>query len=233
MFLTDALDDASSAPCGHCANDGAPSLSTVPEPRLVAAATTHLKRDARPIPPRLQWAMGAVPSLSGRIRPPNLPGFALCVYGDAGWGRLVADGKYGSGQFDAQLVQASADFIAGRWNPQPAPDWITAVPSSSRAGLLGAFGSQLAEALSIPFVEVLATASGSQQKLMENSVQQLCNVHRKLKVVVDVPTGPVLLVDDVVDSGWTLTYAGWLLRTHGAGEVLPFALAVASNRGST
>lgn len=232
-FLTSALDDPSSTPCGRCANDGGASLSTFPDRGLVDAATTFLKRDARPIAPRLQWATGAVPGLTGRIQPPNQPGVALCVYGDAGWGRLVAAGKYGTGHFDSQLVKASAELIAARWHPQPPPRWITAVPSSSRPGLLGAFGSELAEALGIPFVEVLATASASEQKLMENSVQQLRNVHRKLKVVLEVPPGPVVLVDDMVDSGWTLTYAGWLLRQHGAGEVFPFALAVASNRGDT
>jgi ATP-dependent DNA helicase RecQ len=230
-FLTDALDDPTSATCGHCANDGGPKLRTLPDPGLVREATAYLKRDARLIKPRLKWATGAVPSLAGNIRSPNLPGLALCVYGDAGWGRLVADGKYVTGRFDAQLVEASAELIRGKWSPQPAPSWVTSVPSSSRPGLLGAFGSSLAGALGIPFVEVLATKSGPQQKGMENSVQQLRNVHAKLEVVTNVPRGPVLLVDDVVDSGWTLTYAGWLLREHGANEVHPFALAVASNRG--
>ena len=53
------------------------------------------------------------------------------------------------------------------------------------------------------------------------------------KVAIDgsaVQPGPVLLVDDIVDSRWTLTVAAWLLRTHGSGEVHPFALAVASAR---
>jgi ATP-dependent DNA helicase RecQ len=37
--------------------------------------------------------------------------------------------------------------------------------------------------------------------------------------------GPVLLVDDLVDSRWTMTVAGRALRRAGAGSVLPFALA--------
>jgi ATP-dependent DNA helicase RecQ len=40
--------------------------------------------------------------------------------------------------------------------------------------------------------------------------------------------GPVLLVDDLLDSRWTLTVAGALLRRHGASSVLPFALAAAA-----
>jgi ATP-dependent DNA helicase RecQ len=39
--------------------------------------------------------------------------------------------------------------------------------------------------------------------------------------------GPVLLVDDLVDSGWTMTLAGRALRRAGAPGVLPLALAVA------
>jgi ATP-dependent DNA helicase RecQ len=38
--------------------------------------------------------------------------------------------------------------------------------------------------------------------------------------------GPVLLVDDLADSRWTLTVAGRALRRAGADGVLPFVLAV-------
>jgi ATP-dependent DNA helicase RecQ len=94
---------------------------------------------------------------------------------------------------------------------------------------------------------------------MQNSVMQLRNVLAALQVIEStepattpgdsfkrmarrvtltfgarptVPNDPVLLVDDVVDSGWTLTFCAVLLRTHGSGPVYPFALAKASPRGS-
>ena len=64
---------------------------------------------------------------------------------------------------------------------------------------------------------------------MANSTQQARNVDGSLVVsVTPLPRGPVLLVDDMVDSRWTLTVAAWLLRSHGSGEVWPFALALAS-----
>jgi ATP-dependent DNA helicase RecQ len=66
---------------------------------------------------------------------------------------------------------------------------------------------------------------------MQNSAMQAANARRKLDVVASaILPGPVLLVDDIVDSRWTLTVAGTLLREHGSGPVLPFALAVASMR---
>jgi ATP-dependent DNA helicase RecQ len=67
---------------------------------------------------------------------------------------------------------------------------------------------------------------------MANSATQAANARAKLGVVpAGVRSGPVLLVDDLVDSRWTLTVAGSLLRDHGSGPVLPFALAVATPRG--
>jgi ATP-dependent DNA helicase RecQ len=43
--------------------------------------------------------------------------------------------------------------------------------------------------------------------------------------VLDDVVGPVLLIDDVTDTGWTLTMAARVLRGAGVDEVLPFALA--------
>jgi ATP-dependent DNA helicase RecQ len=37
--------------------------------------------------------------------------------------------------------------------------------------------------------------------------------------------GPVLLVDDLCDTGWTLTMAARVVRAAGAPAVLPFAVA--------
>jgi len=65
---------------------------------------------------------------------------------------------------------------------------------------------------------------------MANSTQQARNVDGSLAVINQpLPAGPVLLVDDMVDSRWTMTVAAWLLRTYGAGEVWPVALAITGN----
>jgi len=67
------------------------------------------------------------------------------------------------------------------------------------------------------------------QKDMENSVHQCRNLDGTFAVDrASVLAGPVLLIDDVVDSGWTLSVAASLLREAGSGPVFPFALASAS-----
>ena len=112
------------------------------------------------------------------------------------------------------------------------PEWVTCVPSISHPGLVEAFAERLSSLLALSFVSCLTSARGEPQSRMQNSAQQAANA--KARLGVDgraVREGPVLLVDDLVDSRWTLTVAGSLLRDHGAGPVFPFALAVAPPRG--
>ncbi|MCK5428749.1 MAG: hypothetical protein KAI94_04715, partial [Anaerolineales bacterium] len=73
-------------------------------------------------------------------------------------------------------------------------------------------------------------ANAPEQKTMQNSSMQARNVHGSLSFSGDIPCFPVLLVDDIVDSRWTLTLAGWLLRSNGSGPVYPFTLARAAPR---
>jgi ATP-dependent DNA helicase RecQ len=82
--------------------------------------------------------------------------------------------------------------------------------------------------LNLPFEAVLEkTDDRPEQKTMANSIQQALNIDGSLVVnKKPLPTGPVLLVDDMVDSRWTMTVAAWLLRLNGSGEVFPLALAL-------
>jgi ATP-dependent DNA helicase RecQ len=74
------------------------------------------------------------------------------------------------------------------------------------------------------------TAERPEQKSMANSSQQACNIDGSLGLKAEpLPDGPVLLVDDMVDSRWTLTVAAWLLRSHGCGPVFPLALALSAH----
>ncbi len=231
-YLVDLLDDPAAVPCGRCARCVGRGLPREVEPDLVKAAIEFLRRDLRTIEPRALWPAGAVEGLSGKIKPANERGMALCVYGDAGWGRDVQRGRYVDGTFSSELVTAMTRAIRDRWHPDPAPTWVTALPSATRTGLVDGFARSLAERLDLPYVDCLTVADAAQpQKAMENSVQQLANAHEKLGIHgAAVLPGPVLLVDDIVDSKWTMTVAGWLLATHGSGPVYPLALAVASGR---
>jgi ATP-dependent DNA helicase RecQ len=171
-----------------------------------------------------------VSGVSGRIDPAlqAQPGRALSVWGDAGWGKAVREGKYLHGRFSDELVEASLELFQ-EWDPEPAPEWVTCIPSRRHPELVPDFAQRLADRLGVSFEPVLVQVEERpEQKSMANSSQQARNVDGTLALIrPDLPREPVLLVDDLVDSRWTLTVAAWLLRSHGSGEVWPFALAQA------
>jgi ATP-dependent DNA helicase RecQ len=227
-YISRELDDPHASPCGKCANCSGPFFSQGVEEGLVREAVTFLRRDSRPILPRMQWPTGGAGHWSGNI-PEELrceEGRALCIYADAGWGRQVASGKYEAGDFSDQLVAAAAEMILERWKPFPFPQWVTAVPSLRRPGLVAGFAQRLAGSLGLPFKPVLVKLKKTEeQKRMQNSYQQANNIAQAFAVEGDVPGGPVLLVDDMVDSRWTMTVCAALLLEAGSGPVFPFALA--------
>lgn len=163
--------------------------------------------------------------------PQNLRGESgkiLSRWGDAGWGRLVADDKH-SGRFRDELVEAAAEMIQDRWRPEPAPAWVACVPSHKHPNLVPGFARRLAQRLELPFVPAVdKTLENQPQKLQQNRFHQCRNLDGVFSVHEDIPSGAVLLVDDVVDSGWTMTAIAALLRQAGSGPVWPVALATTS-----
>jgi ATP-dependent DNA helicase RecQ len=232
-FLLQALDDPDPKPCGHCANCRGKGLPNTVSHALVAQAENFLKGMIISIEPRKRWPAGVFVDQK-RVIPielQNCLGRSLCYYGDAGWGKLVHDGKYVNGHFSDELVEASFKLIIQNWSPAPFPTWMTAIPSHRHPILVSDFAKRLAKKLGIPFIlALIRTGEPPEQKTMQNSTMQARNVVNSLSVNGDVPGGLVLLIDDIIDSGWTLTMAGYLLRSHGSGEVYPFTLARASGK---
>jgi ATP-dependent DNA helicase RecQ len=229
-FLIQALDgDPSRGP-----RLAAATLSEDASPELVQAAKEFLRRTSLVIEPRQKWPYGGLPRYGreGVIPPEHRAerGRALAIWADAGWGPMIQQGKYGDERFAEPLIEACATLVR-EWNPDPAPIWVTCVPSRRHPDLVPDFAKRLAAELRLPFSAVLEkTDDRPQQKSMANSTQQARNLDGSLAVKEPrLPAGPVLLVDDLVDSRWTMTVAAWLLRLHGSGEVLPLALAMTGN----
>ena len=209
-----------------------PSLPTDFKQRTVIEAIEFLGRTQIKFEPRKQWPPGAYKTKASIPESHRTEaGRALCIYGDSGWGKLVQSGKYDDGKFSDDLVNACAEFIKG-WKPEPRPTWVTCIASSRHPLLVPDFADRLARRLSLPFRMALTSISGvSEQKEMNNSAHKVKNVGRSHKAVPnEVASGPVLLIDDIIDSGWTFAGAGWLLREAGCGPVWPLALASKGNR---
>jgi ATP-dependent DNA helicase RecQ len=220
-FLSTVLDDPEAGPCGVCDNCTGLPLSGDLDRDLVDRADAFIRRRPLWIEPKKQ----SIPSPERLSR-----GKVLCRWGDAGWGALVRRGKCDRLDFDDQIVEAMAQMIR-EWAPDPAPEWVTAVPSIRSGGLVPSLAERLAVALGLSYMETIVRLDDRPpQKSMQNGAHQKANVRGAFGIVTNPPTGPGLLVDDLVDSGWTFTEVGGLLRRAGAGPIYPVAVASTMGR---
>ncbi len=124
-----------------------------------------------------------------------------------------------------------ADVFAGvvatlsRWGwPAGRPTWVTWVPSRRRDALLRDLATRLADAGRMQLAAPLAADGPGFQDDAATNADSAGTALRRLRVDGDVAPGPVLLVDDTMRSGFTLTVAAALLRESGAGPVYPLVL---------
>ena len=117
-------------------------------------------------------------------------------------------------------------MLLDQWKPDPAPAWVACVPSLNRPAVVPEFARRLAEKLGIPFVEaVIKVRQNEPQREKNNRFHQCRNLDGVFEIRESISAESVLLVDDTVDSGWTLAVVGALLRKAGCRKVLPLALA--------
>jgi ATP-dependent DNA helicase RecQ len=221
-YIQRLLDDRDVTPCGRCDNCLGAVSDWEPAAADLAEAVAFIRRRPVEIEPRKQWAAGGRIGSEQRIE----SGRALAFLSDPGWGRAVLNARRGDGPVDQDVVDAAAVLIQ-RWSPSPSPEaivWVPAWEPSRR--IVPDFAARLAAALGLPLCDTLRkTRPTPPQKSMENSWQQWHNVDGAYEIVEALPPSPLLLVDDIVDSRWTLTAIGALLRGAGSGPVYPFALA--------
>jgi len=229
QFITEKLNDPYSKECGKCANCNDDYFTNSVDEELWTKAVDFLKKDFLSIIPRKQFPdRQKIPTF---LTPEK--GFALSVYGDSGWGKIVKEDKYIYGEFRDSLVDAAADLVKKYWNPSPFPELVLAVPSLRRPNLVPNFAERLAEKLGIEFKKSIVKIKDTpEQKSMHNSVQQFENVVRAFEIVGRFSKQPILLVDDLVDSRWTFTVLAYLLKKNGAGAVYPLALAASWEGGN-
>lgn len=236
-FLRRALDDLDPMPCGKCSSClGQPVIHAPVDSVLAHRASAFLKHAEMVIAPKVQVAANAFLEYGFRG---NLPqelraqqGRVLSRWGDAGWGRTIADNKH-AGRFSDALVEAMAEMVQQRWQPNPAPQWVCCVPSRNHPELVVDFTRRLAARLELPFVDAVSKVKDNQpQKGQQNRFHQCRNLDGAFTVIQCYQGQPVLLVDDIVDSGWTLTVIAALLQQAGSGMVYPVALASSSVKDS-
>ena len=241
QFLAKALDDPNASACGRCAVClKHPVLSVELQRTTHIEAQKFVRHSEMPLELKKQWDVSALTNYQAEFgwRKQNIPmelrgedGRVLSRWGEPVWGELVAHGK-AQGHFDDELVAASVELIRNRWGEAKSVAWVTCIPSTRHPNLVPEFAARLAAALGVPFRAVISKSRETEpQKNMENRYHQCNNLDGAFTVQPEAGTNEaVLLVDDVVDSAWTLTLAAVLLRQAGTAAVYPFALATTATK---
>ncbi len=254
-YLRRELDDPAAQPCGRCDNcTGRPWSAEVSQAGAQAAGE-RLLRPGTEVAPRRMWPTGMRElgiELSGRIPPAAQaqPGRVVARLTDLGWGprlRALLAPPAPDGPVPADLVEAVVKVLTA-WDWAERPAAVVALPSRSRPELVASLADQIAAIGRLPQAGALDyTArsgngtgpdgpdgqhiSAQHNSAQHNSAQRLRAVWQELTLPEPVAKaaaaagGPVLLVDDRIETGWTMTVAAKLLRDAGAAAVLPLALA--------
>ena len=229
-YIMNCLDDDLATDCGKCSNCiGHDILSYKISEINVRKAYDYINGLILEIEPRKQWTSSDFTG-NKKIEYINKNGICLSRYGDVGYAELVHEGKYGrSGRFCAELIGKSVEVL-GPFVRQNRIDAITFVPSK-RSKIVENFARELSERLRIDLLDSLWKLESEQQKNMENSAHQCKNAFRSFHVKKDcVLPNKLLLVDDIIDSKWTMTVYDYKLMKADYLEIFPFALSNTSKR---
>jgi ATP-dependent DNA helicase RecQ len=236
-FLQRTLDDPSPEPCGRCDRCAGTWYAADVGEGAVAAARQDLVRVGVEVAPRSLWPAGMsrldVP-VSGRIAAEESasPGRVLARFTDLGLGQRLRTLLTGSDGPVPDWVLPYCFEVLREWPWEQRPVAVAAIPSLRRPQLVGSLAAELARRGQLVDLGSLALdPSVPVEEAAGNSAYRLRQVFDRFSVSAPQrewlaeASGPVLLVDDLVDSRWTLTVAAGLLRAAGAPSVLPFALA--------
>ncbi|QZY29224.1 RecQ family ATP-dependent DNA helicase [Nocardioides coralli] len=232
-YLREQLDDPGAADCGRCDNCDGLRLPDDVSDAAVEEAGARLARPGVPVEPRKLWPTALATlglDLKGRIAEGPEEGRVVARLTDLGHGgALRALFREPVDQpVPPQLAQAVLEVMkewSATWSARP--EAIVHVESATRPGLVRDLAEGVSRVMQIPVVgrHAIVDPSVPPGQGAANSAQRVAAVQRRYALDAEVPTGPVLLVDDLVVTGWTLTTAATALRSAGATAVLPLALA--------
>jgi ATP-dependent DNA helicase RecQ len=248
-YLRRELDDPAAAPCGRCDNCTQRRWPAAVTETAARAARDHLLRPGTEVPPRKMWPTGMRDlgiDIAGKLGPDVSAeaGRTLGGLTDLGWGpRLRAllaqeppagDAARPAPSPDGPVpddILAAVVKVLAAWDWAQRPVAVIAMPSRTRPLLIASMASQVARIGRMPYLGPLDYGEPAKPARQHNSAQRLRAVWNSVVVPGAMRDGlarldgPVLLVDDRIETGWTMTVAAMRLREAGASAVLPLVLA--------
>ena len=236
--LQEALDDPTAVDCGRCDICAGPWFATELPPGAVRLAAATLARVGVELEPRVQWPTGmdrfGIP-VRGRIPPDSRAetGRALARLTDLGWGGRLRELLRSPDAPTPEPVLTAVVDVLRSWPWAQRPVAVVSMPSRTRPALVRSIASGVASIGRLPYAGELSLVEGGPTgEPGGSSAFRLAGVWGRLDVGAELRAaladlrGPVLLVDDLAASRWTLAVAARTLREAGADGVLPLVLAV-------
>ncbi|MEZ0357039.1 RecQ family ATP-dependent DNA helicase [Mycobacterium sp. SA01] len=234
-FLRAQLDDpelSAQDSCGRCDNCSGSRFTAEVDERALDATNDRLQQCGVEVAPRRIWPTGMAKlgvDVSGRIDDGPLEGRAIGRLTDLGWGtrlRRLLDAP--DGPVPDEFVRAAIAVLAD-WPWETRPEAVMGLDSSTHPILIRSVVDRLGQAGRLTNLGTLHYRPTRRPVTAVNSAYRVAALHDAWQepdftALQQVPR-TVLLVDDVTDTGWTLTTAARCLRRAGVSEVLPFALA--------
>ncbi len=233
VFLRSQLDDPEldGRGCGRCDNCAGARYAADVDAEAASTVRDQLMRPGVELAPRKQWPTGLGSlgiGLSGRISGGAEPGRVIGRLTDLGWGarlRQLLDGP--DAEVPDAVVQAAVAVLKA-WNWKDRPVAVMGLDSERHPQLIGSLVTRLAELGRLQNLGTLYYRPQRRPVTAANSAYRVAALVDSWEAPTLDVSGPVLLVDDLVDTGWTMTMATQVLRTAGAPAVLPFAIAAVS-----
>lgn len=231
-FIVSSLDDGGAQDCGHCAFCSGEEFREEVSLDSLRSAGEYINASILTIEPRKKWSLYRYDGDIGArmIESAALVGIALSRLGDPGYGRMVKDALDGGFNFPAVLIGRACELLRDVVKEEGITHLCALPPIEGDR--IEVFAKELAKALGIEYFTPLKRVGSISQTQMENGMLKCANAYESFVLSGEVVPRNVLLIDDVVDSRWTLTMAMHLLTLGGAERILPFALA-AMSRGET
>jgi ATP-dependent DNA helicase RecQ len=240
-FLRQQLDDPEAVPCGRCDNCIHQPIRQETADTSVTAARRTLSQAGLTLEPKKLWpsnmdAFGI--DVGGRIDPTEgaAPGRALARLTGVGLGgalRALLGEEDSDGEISDEMFSAVVDVMA-RWKEEwpVRPAAVVSIGSNRRPKLIASLAGRIAAIGHLPYLGEF-THNGPSAGAASNSAHRFRSVWGaytlapETEVLLGDHRGKaILLVDDSLDTGWTMTVVARQLRQRGAGLVYPLVLAV-------
>lgn len=225
-FLQTALDDPDPRPCGKCSvcTRELPYPGLRPTDGSLQAARLFARGVDVLIEPRKLWPAG-IAAHKGRIIGCEA-GRALAFADDPGWSDEVQRLSRGDGPIESSVADGLVEVLR-RWKQQwtQRPVAVVPVPSRSHPQRVASIAQHIGAIGRLPVIEAFRTSGGAPPDDAASGARVRALLDG-LGLIDDLelPPGPVLLVDDTYRTGWTATVAASMLRQHGATAVLPLVV---------